>query len=558
MKGKANRVRSSAPEPAPYVWLLAFVWIEIVAGLSIFPSISDDVYFYLQLGRMKWETGRFPATDPFLFSLSSYAWHLEHEWLSYIVFYAVFRVAGFAGLVLFKTTLILIPVLLLFLLCRQQGAQKLCAISAILLLALFAGADRLLERASLFSDALLLVVLLLLYFNSRRPSATLLIIPALFLLWVNLHPGFILGLAVLWIFIADAAIIHRTNPQDTTRRLLLRWIAVGALSIAACFANPLGAKGFFYPLRLTLAPEWNLFRQFNTEWKPTWRFFPSYETLWFSPLTLLGAAVAFWPRSRAGWRDRLLLLLFAGLGWSGIRFVLPSAMALVVVLSQVLSRSEPWRWKKGAYLAIGTCAALTIIVAKLLVFGYRPSTGPRMFGLGENRIINPHCLADFIDRHQLQSLRIFNEHDLGAFFIYRFNGAMKVYFHGFVTDMDFYRDNFLGPIQSRKELDRIISQFRLQGFILKRPFDRQLLNWVQLQLELSREWDLVYWDDYFVLYVKKTALEPPLKNWAYRYAPLRMDRADRPSLIAELKRARNECPSHREAKLILQALGVPD
>jgi hypothetical protein len=160
---------------------------------------------------MKWETGRFPATDPFLFSLPSYAWHIEHEWLSYLVFYAVFRAAGFAGLVLFKTVLILIPVLLLFLLCRCQGALKLCAISAALLLAFFAGADRLLERASLFSDALLLVVLLLLYFNSRRLSATLFIIPALFLLWVNLHPGFILGLAVLWMFIAGSVIARWTG-----------------------------------------------------------------------------------------------------------------------------------------------------------------------------------------------------------------------------------------------------------------------------------------------------------------------------------------------------------
>ena len=106
---KAHREKpgkSTYPESQSLPILARGLTLACVVLLALFPVQSDDIFMYLAIARRFFETGAFPKTDPFLFSLPDFHWQIWIEWLSYFFWYGGYKLAGFTGLILQKTAVL--------------------------------------------------------------------------------------------------------------------------------------------------------------------------------------------------------------------------------------------------------------------------------------------------------------------------------------------------------------------------------------------------------------------------------------------------------------------
>src|SRR6185436_16128908 len=88
-------------------------------------------------------------------------------------------------------------------------------------------------------------------YNDRR---TLIYLPLLMLLWVNLHGGFMLGIVLLIIYLAGNLMYSLTESPASALRHRAKAKALALtilLTVGACMVNPVGAEIFWFPFRVT-------------------------------------------------------------------------------------------------------------------------------------------------------------------------------------------------------------------------------------------------------------------------------------------------------------------
>ncbi len=459
---------------------------------------------YLSLGRLFAASGHFPATDPFLFSITGYHWNILHEWGNHLLWYGLFALGQWNALIIFKTLVILasaaLPIAVVW---RMKFRSPV--VPFLILLAGYAASCRYIERASLFSELFTPLVLAILLLQSHRPSRLPLVLPAIFLVWANLHPGFHIGLIllVLWVLF---------NLKDW-RQSSVRIVAGAALaSVALCFINPKGAEGFFFPLRTVLSTGWEISRQYNNEWIPTLSpmFASMPEVKVFLLLAACTAALLIVARKSRPWFEGAVFLFLLYLGLSAIRFMPTSAFSLSVLSACLLARSgfmsldppEKPLHTAARWLTPAAFALCLIMALKIAIFGYTTFMGPRHLGLGADTSSKPAGAADFLDAIELKT-PLFNQHDFGCYLAWRWNGARKIFYHGFVDDMRFYSNDYLAVNRSQADFDRIVNKYGIGAFML-RSYDITSPRLPLLYNELlSRsEWHLVYLDSIAMIFLK--------------------------------------------------------
>jgi hypothetical protein len=227
---------------------LFFLTIVLAAALS---PMASDTWWQLRAGADMWASGRVLLTDTYSHTAAGAFWP-NHEWLSQVIFFGVYRLGGLPLLSLFAAALIVTAWIITWHLAGGPVLRRL----AILLPALVPASEHWAPRPHAFS---LLFLPLAVWLILRRRYFWL--IP-LFFVWANCHGGVLLGLVVSAAALA-AALFH--EPQDA-RAGTLKTIALAlAGCVAAVTLTPLGlsfwteiprslARIRQYPLDEWLAP----------------------------------------------------------------------------------------------------------------------------------------------------------------------------------------------------------------------------------------------------------------------------------------------------------------
>jgi hypothetical protein len=227
----------------------ALVLLPIAAGAALaaavarFPVYTPDVWWHLATGRLVAATG-IPRTDPFSWTLGDRPW-MVHEWLADLVLHAANAAGGLAGVVALRTLLLVLAAALAYRLARLH-ASTLVALPLVAL-AGFASERNWLDRPQLWSYALAPLVVWLLERDRMRASRLAFLLPAVFVLWVNLHGGFMLGLGIVALWTAARWLEPEAVPGLPHRRR--RWIGLALCCAVATLLNPNGLRGALYPLR---------------------------------------------------------------------------------------------------------------------------------------------------------------------------------------------------------------------------------------------------------------------------------------------------------------------
>lgn len=230
----ANRLRLSIVD----VTFALFCLIPpLVFGGQLLNS-DGDAARHIRMGELMLSRGLF-TTDSFSFTRPDEPIMLT-EWGSRLLYAVAHGAAGLAGVALLAGLLIGTSVALVVLFLRARGVDPLLAYLTGIVVALV-GQVHWLARPHLFTLVGLALLLFVIEPGSRR---RLWPIAPLFVIWANLHGGFILGLIILLVCAAAAfaeAWLHRDPTARAEWRGLARGYAVGFLiATAASMFNPQG------------------------------------------------------------------------------------------------------------------------------------------------------------------------------------------------------------------------------------------------------------------------------------------------------------------------------
>jgi hypothetical protein len=202
--------------------------------------------WHIRNGQLMLQMHAITRVDPFSASVSGQPWY-AWEWLYDLLIAAIHNVLGLNGVVFYSAAIMAATFVLVFHLAMRRGGS-LPITFFLLVLSLGASAIHFLARPHLVSWLFTVIWFELLdsAASERDPEKErrLFYLPVLMLLWVNLHGGFLLGFALLGVYLIGGAIEYfsRREEREVVRRWLKRLGLVSVLSALATFVNPYGYK----------------------------------------------------------------------------------------------------------------------------------------------------------------------------------------------------------------------------------------------------------------------------------------------------------------------------
>jgi len=322
---------------------LAVIGLVIALAIYRFSAtvVDPDLGGHLKFGQVVWETGRIAQPDPFSYVTGGDVW-VNHEWLAEVIWYLAFAVGGPAALIGLKVGLaVLVSALVCWHLLRQ-GVTRLRTAVVVLLMLHFFLITLITVRPLILSYLLFLLVLLLIQEMANGRIRLVWTIPLLFVLWANLHPGFLAGLAVLGIWSAVELGIRRFKKSATSLPSAPSDLAILGVFIAGVLAtaiNPYGIHlwGFLYRTATVPRPD-------ITEWQPIVLVTQyGFTYFLFLALAVWGTSCSRRPRQPA----LLAVLICTGLlPFVAIRHTPIAALGIAVLAGPHMA--DAWeRWSHG-------------------------------------------------------------------------------------------------------------------------------------------------------------------------------------------------------------------
>jgi len=409
-------------------WILGLATFTCIFLYHTYPLGLSDFWWHLNTGRWIWANGGMPTDDPFLYSsvtpLGPRAELILRGYpLSQLLFFGTYSLAGANALVMLKSMLMTLFYGVLWNHFRRNGLHPITALAIVGVLPLmFFRFDEL--RPQVFSFIFTLLVLQLIeHFladerNGKPTRRYMFLLPAIMLLWANLHRGFIIGIGILIVYLFSEWIARKTmrNPlsDNAYRRLLL----MAVVSSTVAFVNPVGITATWASFTEVSGP----FSQVIDEFLGTLRYF---EFLGMKHMGYLVVATAIIPALALAtkWRELklqhiLLLASFLIAGIMSFRFSLLMVTVVLAIASVYFARDLN-RWLGGVNgipmillwcIATGSLANAALGRTSLLIT-------PRTASPLETGVI-PSAAVDYLMRSN-PSGNLFNYFEYGGYLSWR-------------------------------------------------------------------------------------------------------------------------------------------
>jgi Flp pilus assembly protein TadD len=397
-----------------------------------------------QLATARWivQHNEIPSTDVFSYTAHGQPW--VYPVGSGLLFYGAYQLGGYALLSWIQAAACAGTVALLV--WRGSVVSAVLAIITVPMIATRTGA-----RADMFSVVLFAAFLVLLWQHHRSGRARLWLLPILMAAWVNLHLGFIAGLALMAAYVAMEAsdMVWQERRQAAAEHLLSCWPWL-IVTCVATLANPWGWGIFAAVFRQTRAMD--TLTLWTSEWGSaalSWTvmslgFSLRNPTGAFYLMLLIAAVAVAVALLRREFGAAALVSGAAVIAVQHIRFEAIFGIVAVVVAGDVLAStfaelshrkevSAQWtRCSTGVTIGVALLAIMLVCLRSAdLVSGRRYlASGDELgsFGTGLSWWF-PERAAAFIQRENLPG-QIFNSYNDGGYFIWRLGTKYPDYIDG--------------------------------------------------------------------------------------------------------------------------------
>lgn len=504
--------------------LLAAIWIACVAFVCGLTIADPDLWGHTLYGLRANDQGTFAeAQDPFSYTAAGADW-VNHEWLSESQFGWLWQHFGNAGLVVWRNAWCVVVFAVALAALRRSSASLPAAVLLLVLNAETLSDFMVFVRPQMATFGLFAVYLYLLkQFWAERRWKILLPLPALMVVWVNHHGGFLAGLGVFGVTVAALfleCIRHRSSWQPT-----LAASSILGLTMLATFVNPYGPVLH----QMLWSHLWT--PQFVREWQPLWSV--SQSPVYYVPFLLTGIALCGSRR----WTVMELLIL-AVVAWEAISHVRHVALFCVATLvllpehlTETLTRLFPtiiqqWSGVRRRPLRI---AAVASIIVFLSVIHIRGSLGLWHRGITPLSIAAetrsdvpgiPMGAISFIDSQNLSG-NLLTDYGWGQYAIWHLHPRIRVGFDGryrtvYPSDVEQKFLDFQALASDSTAVTPMLDDFETDIVLL--PANRG----PQAYMAQRPDWHLVYRDRQASVYVRDTAPHQELIA-QYRLQPARND-----------------------------------
>jgi tetratricopeptide (TPR) repeat protein len=491
------------------------VLATLFAGLlALTPIHSFDVWWHLRTGALIVSEGRIPITDCFTYTATGRPW-ITHEWLSEVIFHGLHQLGGADTLVGFKALLAALAVGLGALagVAGPDFRSRLPAAALAIVLAAPLISPRAFVRPHMITALLLGLTLLALRLESTTGRARWrwVLVP-IFLIWANLHSGFLLGLgAVILYWIGDGA----------RGGLWRQRAAVVVAVLIAVLVNPHHVQAVLYPIRLVARPE---VRGTIVELRNV--FHPAYQGALFlygmAAAAMLTVVLLLMSQRRLVWAVLLPGLAFWALAVRSVRSVSELAVVapvLIVAHGDALGRRRP-----VALAVAGITIGISVIGGAWVVGSGIPmgAEAPRRIGLGVNPMNCPRAAVRFLEATNPPG-RIFNKISFGGYIIHELWPEKQVFIDG---RLDVFPPEFLSAYQPLIDLgegwDETVEGYGISLAIVDYPRD-VTIDWdLRAKLRDSEEWVCVYFSNNAVVYARDVPENTDLiRRFGSRFDPTR-------------------------------------
>ena len=228
------------PTFANMLWVAGFIGV-LLSGRAMM-NADGDLGRHLTIGHYILDNARIPLQDLFSHTMSGESL-TPHEWLVQVLFAIAERVFGFEGVVILCGLVIAMAFWLVFKHCRMEN-KSLITVVFIVVLGMIASKLHWLTRPHVFTFLLLAAWMLVLDQLRRGRLKHWWLLPALMLLWANLHGAFIAGF-VTWIIYGFGVgwdVLWQRIPEDrpVPKNFWCTYLLGGGTALAASLVNPSG------------------------------------------------------------------------------------------------------------------------------------------------------------------------------------------------------------------------------------------------------------------------------------------------------------------------------
>jgi len=482
--------------------LPAFLFSTLLVALILLPQspmLRDlDVGWLIRDGEFIWLNGHLPAGDIYSFTNWGRPW-LLYKWGFELYLGVLHQLASLGGVVWGTALIIALTYSLLLYFLLRLGVNRLISLG-LLTLAMLTTIFYWYTRPTTITYLLYAVFLIILEEYRMAPSRRIWFLPLLFLLWANIHLGFIVALAALGLYGVAAWLLPSTFRGVGSRRDARLLFLILPLSLAAILVNPYGVN--------LIAMIWahsndNLVTQGLTSEMVS----PDFHKVAFQFL-FVQIVLLFWMGGRNYPGRPILLTLVTvtlALGLYSVRHIPYFALTATIYLGHSFLdwQGEPAMLTSPGLLRRGWGWALAAALASFIWIVAIERYQPGFYGFEPNRV--PHGAADYLARQQVGSRpwHIFSWDDQwGSYFIYRLYPRALVFMD---TRFDLYGDAFTRKFEDLRQEAlhhmEVLNPWGVDFLVLKKAG-------VNKPAATGPGWTLVYEDDQALIYRSPNDLLP--------------------------------------------------
>jgi hypothetical protein len=234
---------------------LLLVAALLITGIAVTSAISDpDFWWHLRTGQLLIANHlHLLDTAPYTYTAASHHWTM-HEWLFEAGVAALYNIGGLGAIVPVLSLLTWFGVVFILLRARLHTSNRLSLGLGLIVAALAANPiwgprDQMVD----FTFSCLLLLLIERYL--LRGGRSLWLLPPLFLLWSNLHGGFVVGLAFAGLIAVAEAVGGRLGlPDPVPPRRIATLAGITVLSTLVSMVNPNGPGILIYAAETLASP----------------------------------------------------------------------------------------------------------------------------------------------------------------------------------------------------------------------------------------------------------------------------------------------------------------
>jgi hypothetical protein len=530
---KTNPVLRLLPSIADFAFLMPLIFI--FAGMRGARTLlgDGDTGWHVRTGEWIMSHGRVPHTDLFSFTKTGQKW-FAWEWLWDVVFAWLHQHWGMAAVVVASALAIALTSALVFRLTFRKCGNPLIAI-AFTFLAVASSSIHFLARPHLFTLLFTVVFYTILERSRENRGARLLWwLPALTVLWSNLHGGWFVGIVLIGVYgVGELAGGLFAAEPGAWLPAIRRMLPYGACALGCLAASLIGPYTYHVHVHIWEYLTDSFQREHIQEMMSI--SFQNPAARYFEILLLVGGGAGFWHLRRKRFTEVLLLALFAHVGLIASRnipiFGIVAAPVLALAVTEWIRMLEDapvsaWlRRVAGGLRSTGDSigemegewrthlvgiAAVALLTAML----YAPSPPANFRARFDGKEFPAKALASLAPATlagQPGAGRVFTSDQWGDYLIYKQYPARRVFIDG---RSDFYGSKFvkqyLEILGVKYTWQRDLDEYGVDTVLL--PTDAPLAG----ALKESSRWHVVYDDGDAIVFRAGARAEGPQVSAANR------------------------------------------